>query len=265
MRAYFINLDRAVERRDRMIALLEERGVDYQRVPAVDVRSERQLILESFDDYDGSVSTDVEMACVLSHIRAWEQFVASGQPAGLFMEDDLHFAPSFNQVMAELTIPADMLAIWRLETFQATVTADRIPVQRLSAAGVYEIYTNHAGAAAYAMSRAMAEHLLSERRRFRQVIDTELFDPTRRSISPVRVLQCIPAPCVQDTELNGRPTAPFLGSSLGQDRHDVRAGISRTEPPVLRLVKIAARPFYRTALSCLLAREGKQRVHVRYG
>jgi glycosyl transferase family 25 len=262
---YLINLDRAVERRERMEALLDGLGLAYERVPAVDSATERHRLQDAFDFHNGATATDAEMICVLSHMRAWDRFLETDAPAAVFLEDDVHFAPSYSAVTAGLGIRADDEAIWRLETHLATVTADRRPVLRLGGTAVYEIHTNHAGAAAYALSRAAARRLLSERRLFRRSIDTELFDPERRSISPIRVLQCDPAPCVQDDKLNGTASAPYLASLVGDDRNDVITGWLRQEPPIVRRIKAAGRPLYRQAASLLLGLRGRRRLAVRFG
>jgi glycosyl transferase family 25 len=262
---YLINLDRAVERRERMAALLDGLGLAYERIPAVDAATERDGLREAFDFHDGTTATDAEMICVLSHMRAWERFLETDAPAATFLEDDVHFAPTYSAVTAGLRVQPDDEAIWRLETHLATVTADRRPLLRLGGTAVYEIHTNHAGAAAYVLSRAAARRLLAERRLFRRSIDTELFDPERRSIGPIRVLQCDPAPCVQDDKLNGRASAPYLASHVGDDRNDVITGWLRQEPAAVRTIKALGRPVYRRAASLVLGLRGRQRLAVRFG
>lgn len=246
-----------------MSELLEAAGVPFERVAAFDVRTDRDRLAEAFDHHD--VATDIEMMIGLSHIAAWERFAATGEPAALFMEDDVHFSSNFASVFRGLEIDPDEAAIWRLETYHATVTATRQPVQRFERAAIYEIHSNHAGAAAYVLSRAMALKLLDQKRMLRLVVDQELFDPKRRHIVVDKVYQCIPAPCIQDFILNPTPSKPFLATGIGGDRRDAIAGIGLPDVGLRRLLKDMARPLYRRAYSAILAFKGRWRVKVAYG
>jgi glycosyl transferase family 25 len=248
-----------------MAALLAAMPFPFERIRALDVVTDRDRLVGAFDRHDGSTATDVEMMICLSHIAAWTRFVESGGPAALFLEDDVHFSDNFVSVLGGLAVDPAEEAIWRLETFLATVTATRRPAQRLERAAVYELHTNHAGAAAYVLSRRMAVRLLEQRRSLRRVIDTELFDPERRSIVAPKVYQCVPAPCIQDFKLNAVPSEPFLASMIGKDRHVVIAGVGAPDPGVVRAAKGAFRPFYRKAYSGFLALRGRRRIRIAYG
>ena len=265
MRAYFINLDRAPERRAWMTESLARTPFPFERIPAFDVLTERDRLAKAFKHHDGTTATDVEMMICLSHISAWERFAATGEPAALFLEDDVHFSNNFVRVVESIAIDRKEAAIWRLETFLGTVTAARRPAQQLRGAAVYEIHTNHGGAAAYILSRGMALSLLKQRRELRQVIDTELFDPDRRNIVVPKVYQCAPAPCIQDWKLNAVPSEPFLASTIGADRHDLIAGVDKPGAAPIRMAKAALRPLYRRAYSAVLALRGRRRIKIDYG
>lgn len=92
---YVVNLDRSVERWDRMQKMFQDLGVEIIRLPAVDGRkmdpeelknmrpklSERHFWLKEM--------TPGEMGCYLSHLKAWKSLLETEEEWALIMEDDL--------------------------------------------------------------------------------------------------------------------------------------------------------------------------------
>ncbi len=91
---YYINLDRAADRRERCEAQAAGLGIELERIVAVDGR---ELSPDALDKFDRAAClrelTINEHACVLSHLRAVETFLASGAPFGIIMEDDFTLMP----------------------------------------------------------------------------------------------------------------------------------------------------------------------------
>jgi hypothetical protein len=90
---YWINLDRATERRQRMIKQLEERRIKNTRIQAFDglVNGILNPYVPSNWNQAAFQHHKSEIATTISHIRAIYQFVLSGEPHGLIMEDDAIF------------------------------------------------------------------------------------------------------------------------------------------------------------------------------
>lgn len=95
---YVINLDRSAARWARVSAALAAEGLSPRRVPAVDGRT---LDLDRVAD-DAACRREMgrslqpgEVGCVLSHRRALEAFVASGEAFAVVLEDDAVPAPGF--------------------------------------------------------------------------------------------------------------------------------------------------------------------------
>lgn len=91
---YLINIDRAAERRALIegqaaelgIALERVAGVDGSRVPVEEwVNADRDLFLRR----NGRPLMPGEYGCYKSHLKAMQQLVESGKPAGLIIEDDV--------------------------------------------------------------------------------------------------------------------------------------------------------------------------------
>lgn len=107
MRAYYINVDKAVARRERFeaatAAAVMAAGVPIERVSAVTPEGlpewqresgqrvgllARQAIREGIPIEPSVVDSIQSVACAASHTRAWRRFLASGAKWGVFFEDD---------------------------------------------------------------------------------------------------------------------------------------------------------------------------------
>lgn len=107
MRAYYINVDTAVERRERFeattAAAVLAAGVPIERVSAVTPAGlpaweresgqtvgllARKAIREGIPVEPAVVDSIESVACSASHTRAWRRFMGSGAKWGVFFEDD---------------------------------------------------------------------------------------------------------------------------------------------------------------------------------
>src|SRR5215470_8436545 len=92
MRTYLINLAR---RPDRLAAMLGQ-AKDLERVEALDaVQAEPEALNRWFED--GGPLGEIpkgDKACLLSHRRAWELFLATPDSHAVFLEDDVRLSKS---------------------------------------------------------------------------------------------------------------------------------------------------------------------------
>jgi glycosyl transferase family 25 len=96
---YVINLDRCVERWDRMRAQAVSYGLNLVRVSAVDghiVGTHERIGFDprSFYYHNGRSILAGEYGCYRSHLLALETFVASGDAMAIIMEDDVDLNPT---------------------------------------------------------------------------------------------------------------------------------------------------------------------------
>lgn len=89
---YVINLDRSADRMRETAAALEKAGIAFLRVTAVDGSdcgpgAARYDPAVNARSYLAPLSA-AEAGCIHSHRKAWRQFLESGQPVGIFLEDD---------------------------------------------------------------------------------------------------------------------------------------------------------------------------------
>jgi glycosyl transferase, family 25 len=197
MRIYLINLAR---RPDRLAAMLRETaplGLTMERVEAVDATRELPSALDHWFERGGPLGEIPrgDKACLLSHRRAWEMFIASGENHAAFLEDDVRLSKRASALLAsDSWIPADVAAV-KLEHYGPpgqSVLLDRMRHAREDFQ-MGRMLSRHTGAAAYILSRAAAELLLRETC-FNLPVDHLLFNPNNsRLFALLSPWQLVPA------------------------------------------------------------------------
>lgn len=101
VKAFIIHLARAAERKPQVARLIETLPVETQVIEAVDGRTlDAQAIARVYrrvlhrPRYPFALGTS-EIACFLSHRKAWAAIVDQGIDAGLVLEDDVELTPDF--------------------------------------------------------------------------------------------------------------------------------------------------------------------------
>jgi len=200
IRNYVINLDRSKDRLDTFQARAAERGLVFQRVPAV----EGAAISDSeFDAWHAKCRlwapmTRTEVACFLSHRKAWSLVQASADPWAFVTEDDIVFAPGAEQFFSSVSwLPANMDVV-KAETMGDKVEMSRKVYARHCGAVVRLLKSRHKGAAGYFLSREGARRLLEFTETRCEALDSMLFDPDIARSSDLQIGQIEPALCMQD-------------------------------------------------------------------
>jgi GR25 family glycosyltransferase involved in LPS biosynthesis len=198
IRNYVINLDRSKDRLDTFQARAAERGLVFQRVPAV----EGAAISDSeFDAWHAKCRlcvpmTRTEVACFLSHRKAWSLVQASADPWAFVTEDDIVFAPGAEQFFSSVSwLPANMDVV-KAETMGDKVEMSRKVYARHCGAVVRLLKSRHKGAAGYFLSREGARRLLNSPKRVVKLwtrcslIRTSQEVPISRSVRSSRPCVC---------------------------------------------------------------------------
>ena len=100
VQVYYINLDKAEERRVKIVPLLEKLNIPFERITAVygrDLSREEKDKLVNRTIFKILMKKDVvdgEIGCYLSHIRTWKTFLQSKHSYALIIEDDASFNPN---------------------------------------------------------------------------------------------------------------------------------------------------------------------------
>jgi glycosyl transferase family 25 len=183
MRIYLINLGRRSDRLAAMTAQAAPLGLSLDRVEALDA-----AVAEVPDGWFAAGGPLGEIprgdkACLLSHRRAWELFVASGDAHAVFLEDDVRLSPVAAAMLAnDSWIPADARLV-KLEHYGPA--GQRVLLKDIHAVGedfqMGRMLSRHTGAAAYILSCGAAELLLRQTR-FDLAVDHLLFNPNNSAL-----------------------------------------------------------------------------------
>jgi glycosyl transferase, family 25 len=127
-RCYFINLDRSVDRRGEIEAELRAVGVEAERVSGFDGGAGYKLDEITYRPWRrnliGSPLSPGEIGCSESHRRALRQFVESGAPFGVILEDDAILTSDFGQAIESIIADTAGWETVRLEWRKRGVLAD---------------------------------------------------------------------------------------------------------------------------------------------
>jgi len=193
MRLYLINLAR---RPDRLAAMLGQ-AAHLERVEALDAAQVEPETLNRWFE-DGGPLGEIprgDKACLLSHRRAWELFIAGRDSHAVFLEDDVRLSASAPALLAASDwIPSDA-AVVKLEHYGPP--GQRVLLTDMRAGPpdfqLGRMLSRHTGAAAYILSRPAAELLLRQTR-FDLPVDHLLFNPNNsRLFTQLKPWQLLPA------------------------------------------------------------------------
>ena len=196
MQIYLINLARRPDRLKAMTAQAQRLGLALERVEALDARAVEPGMLEPWFE-DGGPLGEIprgDKACLLSHRRAWERFLATGAAHAVFLEDDVVLSGAAAGLLGDDSwIPAGLV---KLEHYgpvgqRVLLTGFRAVTDGFQTGAML---SRHTGAAAYILSRRAAEFLLAQPR-FALPVDHLLFNPNNSplfaTLSPAQLLPAI--------------------------------------------------------------------------
>jgi glycosyl transferase, family 25 len=175
---YCINLKRDIERRAKMLEAASTSGIDLIFIDAtegsgIDIENstslgyDRSTRLTAFSDMSKN-----EIACLLSHKRALQNFLAGQQEFAVVLEDDAALAQDFSSAIEGLTHNVINWDIIKLECRRQSPKGLMIvPVDE-----THKIYVplDSEGTTGLLYSRVGAEKTLSSLNTFSQAFDTHL-------------------------------------------------------------------------------------------
>lgn len=172
----FINLDRDIERRQRMEMQLQQLhatrlcAIWWNDVTLAEQQNFYNPSLNAYQYYKPLVNG--EKGCYLSHIRAWQRLLASDAPFMVVLEDDVVIQGSFStalEAIQDLNMSWDMIKL--MGRAQEKIQ-QKFPLSNgLSLIQYRRVPSYTAG---YAISRAGAQKLLASRIPFGRPIDIDL-------------------------------------------------------------------------------------------
>ncbi len=159
-RAYVINLARSPDRLAGMRDRLERAGLEWVRVDAVDGRQFGDPPWENFDDFTynylwGMHPHPNELGCYLSHHRALQAFLDSGEETALILEDDAVLSDDIGEVLNDLLDNADQWDVVKLDSRHWGMPVTTYPLRKGRRLVAYT--QRNTGAAGYVTNRKAAE------------------------------------------------------------------------------------------------------------
>lgn len=159
MQVLLINLDRSSDRLAKQTIQFARLGVSFTRLPAVSV--------DDFDDdtyhklaFSGQRPLKKsELACFLSHKKAWQWVLEHNQPC-VILEDDVVLVQDFRRLLDDIAQLTDVDFI-NFEVHGRKKTVSKQPVQSLTNDyRLYSLFIDRSGAAGYVLFPSGAKILL---------------------------------------------------------------------------------------------------------
>ena len=218
---FFINLDFRPDRRAFMEGQFASLGLEGERISAVTPKDlSAEEIAASCNPHYRNYLRPVELACSLSHEKAWRAFLATHATHAIIFEDDAVLSSRLPEFLADLGPPR--FGLIRFETSSRRL---RIlpPVQQVGSVATLRPFRSwEGGCGGYIISRSVAELLIASGQHRSIHVDIALHCPFRSVVpSSERVLSdpgfCIqlinmaePEPSLTRSDINTAEPAPHL-------------------------------------------------------
>lgn len=99
MKVFLINLKRSADRRYRVTKQLQNQGILYEIVEAVDgAELSRASLLEYYENKETTLPSGF-LACGISHYKVYQKIVEEEIPISLILEDDVVLDSSFHSII----------------------------------------------------------------------------------------------------------------------------------------------------------------------
>jgi glycosyl transferase family 25 len=195
---YYINLASRQDRRAFMERQFEQLSIKAERIEAVTPDQITAAELKPhLDQNNPYAASPAEVACALSHRRAWATMLERGQPAALILEDDVTLSSSLRSTLVADIPRSTGAGIVRLERSTRKVALGQIRSNVADGITVRTLLSTDYGSAAYLMTDWMARRILADPRFQAMTMDGYLFMRGSPVFPSRDIVQCDPAPCEQ--------------------------------------------------------------------
>lgn len=174
---FLINLDRSPHRLKDVDDSMRQLDLDYERVPAVDGRATSTAEVNAVYSHKQNVErynydlTQGEIACYMSHRKAWKKLLDSDHPVAIILEDDIVLSPAFADLHhAVAGIASSKYANWDIiKLAQPFKPKESTPLDAFGDFTLVDYEKPPMGACGYLISRQGAKKMLSRTPFFRPV------------------------------------------------------------------------------------------------
>ena len=178
---YVINLDRRTDRRNGIAKRMDQLGLAWTRIPAIDADDPGGCVFgRAVAEVRGAgAAKQIERARTASHFRLWRTFVEQDAEYALVLEDDLTLSdqlPSYATSKDWLPDDADLVKIEKYHPGNLRVLMGPPEGKGPDGRRLHRLYSRQAGAGGYVISRAAAEACQNNTAGLSLSIDQLLFD-----------------------------------------------------------------------------------------
>lgn len=186
---WVINLHNRPDRLFKIGSLLDEMGVIWTRIDAVDGRKcdENILSISNKKGQIGNLSKSVR-GCTASHFSFWKILLESEYQFGIILEDDIVLSKDFKDIVCDTSWVPKKSNIIKLEKFAGNKVSKLLLGASITSAlnnsrFVHKMYSRHAGTGAYLMTKSGAEKAVNWKKSFTVPVDHLLFNETVSKLS----------------------------------------------------------------------------------
>lgn len=194
MKVFIINLDQSTDRLQQQQEQFERLGMPFERLPAVSVSDISEEFYLNHIKHGQRLIKQTEMACFLSHKKAWEKVISEDQPC-VILEDDAVLTHDFVQVLSEINHLNDTeLELINLEVQPRKKIVSKTPIYSVAHEyNIYHLYLEKNGTGGYILFPAGARKLLKRAKKELALADAFIF-----STPNLKLYQIEPAALLQD-------------------------------------------------------------------
>lgn len=181
-----------------MEGLARTAGVSLRRLQAVDGQA---LSDEDYNRMHPDVPhrrrmTKSEVACFLSHRKAWQEIGRMDAAYGAVFEDDIYFGSALREVLSQKSWIRPDMDLVKLDKATRKHVEFGEKVEIAPGLVARRLLSLHVGCGGYLISKAFAKKLLDKTATIREPIDHFLFNPDEGILKQANIWQVLPAPCI---------------------------------------------------------------------
>jgi glycosyl transferase family 25 len=252
-----INLGRSKARLEFMQNQLDEFGLRFERIPAVDGAQMNDVDFSRFS-FESPIAyapdrivawTPGSVGCFLSHRQAWERAAQSDSPYTAILEDDLFLAADAVPLLSGYEWIPSGADLVRLETTSERVVLRSpgalihdLPKEVAKRRSVYSLRTTTTYAGAYIISKDGAQRLLAVNKKEIDKVDFFLFSKRHSKISrSMNIFQVAPAVAIQGKFF--QPSQKILTSTIESKpyKRRITERLYRLIPNVIKIIMRGAK------------------------